>query len=104
MISGSADSGIGVGFSGSADNRIQGNFIGTDATGKVAIPNVRAGIFFSDTGASLPNNIVGGSTPGAGNLISGNGVGNGGAGGIFVYGNVAGLKVQGNLIGTDVTG
>src|SRR5262249_22138794 len=52
---------------GSTNNIVRANFIGTDATGTVAIPNSADGIFI--TGA---NNTIGGPNPGDGNLISGN--------------------------------
>ena len=53
---------------GAAQNNVViGNKIGTDVTGSVALPNAGNGI---DVYAS--NNIIGGTAPGAGNLISGN--------------------------------
>ena len=73
---------------------IQNNYIGTDVTGTVALPNGGPGL-----------NVVGGSTgilvggPGSGNLISGN-TGDGIDVGFFV----ADVTIQGNLIGTDVNG
>lgn len=79
---------------------IQGNYIGTDVTGTVALPN--------ETGVMLDllcgHNTIGGTAAGAGNLISGNfGVG------IQFFDHSASPYmefnvVQGNLIGTDVTG
>jgi hypothetical protein len=75
------------------DNVIGGNFIGTNATGTVALPNGAGGIGVF-TG---PNNTIGGTTPGARNLISGN-IGDG----VVLLG--ANNTVQGNFIGTDVTG
>ena len=51
----------------SANGTIQGNFVGTDITGKIALPNLGAGISIGGN-----NNLVGGSAPGAGNLVSGN--------------------------------
>src|SRR5262249_40685077 len=73
------------------DNFVQGNRIGTDGTGTKGLGN-RAGVVFGGF-----NNTIGGLTPGAGNLISGNrGVGLSGGG-------LTNL-VQGNFIGTDVTG
>lgn len=69
---------------------IQGNFIGTDATGMHPLGNRGAGIYSFDG-----PNTIGGTTPGAGNVISGNSIG------IF-YGH--GNLIQGNLIGTDATG
>jgi len=82
---------------------IQGCYVGTDQTGIVAAPNSN-GIVVS--GGS--RNLVGGSGPGAGNLISGNtGMGirlehflRSGQPDIVPEFNT----IQGNFIGTDVTG
>ena len=74
-----------------AGTTIQGNLIGTDVTGTKKIPNSTRGIQ-----AFGENTLVGGITPGARNVISGNGDG------VFIRG--AGTKVQGNYIGTDITG
>jgi titin len=98
----SGNGGDGIDLDGSA-NLVQGNYIGTDATGTQAIGNGGMGIFLS-TGAN--NNIIGGTdtnTPGtalagAGNLVSGQ-TGTG----IFLSG-CSGNVVQGNYVGTDVTG
>jgi CSLREA domain-containing protein len=88
--------GITVGGSGVV---IQGNFIGTDVTGTVAL-----GSGFP-TGIGLGNvsgTVIGGIDQGAGNVIVG-------FTGVFVGGNPAlarssGTIIQGNVIGTDVTG
>jgi uncharacterized protein (TIGR03437 family) len=97
VISGNGTSfGTGVGvliFNGVGGNLVQGNFIGTDVTGTVAIGNRSGGILI---GSSV-NSQVGGTAPGAGNLISGNG-------GTGISINGTGTLVQGNFIGTDVTG
>ena len=70
---------------------VQGNRIGTNAAGTAALGNSEGiGVF------SAGGDLIGGTDPGAGNLISGN-----------VRGIVAGgpsLTVQGNFIGTDATG
>jgi hypothetical protein len=79
--------GLGVGGVG---NRVQGNYIGTDLTGTRALGNSEG------VGVGGPN-LIGGTEPGAGNLISGNGGGTG----VTVE---TGATVQGNFIGTDVTG
>ncbi|HKR10644.1 MAG TPA: Calx-beta domain-containing protein [Pyrinomonadaceae bacterium] len=71
---------------------VQGNLIGTDVTGTKKISNTNNGILTFEA----TNTIVGGLTPGARNIISGNSTG------IRVSG--AGSKVQGNFIGTDITG
>jgi CSLREA domain-containing protein len=80
-------------FSG-AGNSIQGNLIGTDAAGTSANGNGFAGVTLLAAG-----NTVGGTTPGAGNVISGNVTG-------ISADHVPGAMtlIQGNLIGTDVTG
>ena len=46
---------------------VQGNFIGTDPSGLNPLPNIEIGV---ETFA--PNNLIGGSASGEGNLISGN--------------------------------
>jgi hypothetical protein len=74
---------------------IQGNLIGTNAAGTAAITNSVGIAVGVNPGADTE--VIGGTTPGAGNLISGNtwgALGQFGNGGIF----------QGNLVGTDITG
>ena len=72
-------------------NVIQGNYVGLNAAGTAAIPNTEDGIDPSSF------DTVGGTDPGAGNVISGNG-----RFGMFFQGSD--IVVQGNLIGTDATG
>jgi hypothetical protein len=94
LISGNADAGVWMPNPSSANNVIRGNFIGTDPTGTVAVPNGFAGVWLQG-----PGNIVGGSAAAQRNLISGNGRG------VFVANTAAIANViQGNWIGTDVTG
>ncbi|MGK0189391.1 MAG: hypothetical protein ACI9R3_005208 [Verrucomicrobiales bacterium] len=95
----------------SRDNVIQGNFVGTDASGTQALPNTEYGIFNigSQDGFEVIGTLIGGSTPGAGNLVSGNRMAGaevwhtGAAFGIYSVSR-GGLVIQGNRIGTDVTG
>lgn len=96
IVSGNADSGVSIGGSNATGNRLLGNFIGTDVTGTAAIPNQIGGVGIY----GAPTNFIGGTTSGAGNLISGNkavGVAIGDAGG-------NGNRVQGNFIGTKADG
>ena len=83
-------------------NVIEGNYIGTNATGTTDLGNSGSGVYVhSSTG-----NTIGGSSPGAGNLISGNDynasqwtTGRG----VMLY-DADGNTVIGNYIGTDITG
>ncbi|MEO8054808.1 MAG: CSLREA domain-containing protein, partial [Acidobacteriota bacterium] len=77
---------------------VEGNYVGTDVTGTAVAPNVSLGIQAGVTG----NIVIGGTTPAARNLISGNGRALLGPG-IFTFAD-AGATIQGNLIGTDATG
>ena len=90
IISANGAAGIGTGGPGWG-NQIQGNYIGTDSGGLVAHAN--------GTGIETMDymTVIGGDSPGMGNVISGNT-----GAGLTLYsgGNV----VQGNLIGTDMTG
>lgn len=93
IISGNNQTGI-FATSSAQGVRIIGNFIGTDVTGTVALPNLGEGMRID---ASPTNNIVGGTTPGERNIISGNTTD-----GIIVRGDDN--TITGNYIGTDVTG
>lgn len=77
---------------------LQGNVVGLDASGSVALANGGNGVEIRTLGASL----VGGSGVGAGNVLSGNA----GAGVAFYVSAVSLVPhvVQGNLIGTDRSG
>ena len=55
--------------SGATANSVQGDYIGTDITGTVALPNGDDGVYISGGAA---NNTIGGTVTGARNLISGN--------------------------------
>ncbi len=80
-------------------NNVRGNFIGTDAAGAISFGNISDGISMVSGANNVNNNVIGGATAGAGNLISGNQ----GAGVRLLSAGTSNL-VQGNLIGTDATG
>jgi hypothetical protein len=108
VISANPYAGIVMQVSGTSGNVIQGNYIGTDATGTFAIPNDNSGIAIAD---NSNNNLIGGTTPGARNVISGNGWGiaifSSSAGppvGTIVQGNYIGLSADGKPLGNRVEG
>ena len=88
-----ADFSTGICLGRGGNNVIQGNFIGTNATGTAARPNYD-GI---STLFSSPDNTIGGTAPAARNVISGNRVR-----GIVLDSPDA--IVAGNFIGTDAAG
>ncbi len=97
ILSGNGYLGVAIWGNTATGNTIRGNYIGTNAAGTAIIPNVT----FNGVEIYAPNNIIGGTQPNTGNLISGNPTGiRMGNPGFTVTGNV----VQGNYIGTDVTG
>jgi len=93
----SANAGYGILIINATDNQVQGNFIGIDFTGTVDLGNTLSGVGIVNSASS---NTIGGTTPGAGNVISGNGAHGVGIGG----GTPTGNQVLGNLIGTDLSG
>jgi len=121
LISGNDLNGIALEGRLARFNRIEGNFVGTNATGSAiasvfgTLGNAQAGVFLNDA----PDNTIGGTAPGARNVISGNL-----AAGIQLFdGNdrsmarvfddltgtvvdrpVGGTLIRGNVIGLDVTG
>jgi hypothetical protein len=100
VVSASQHIGIDIAF-GAANNLVQGNYIGTDKTGTSALGNAVVGVFINNS----PGNIIGGTTAGARNIISGHSL-SAGSQGVSIAGGAGstGNLVQGNYIGTDVTG
>ena len=96
LIAGNQGSGVSVIGLGAANNLIEGNYIGTDVTGRTAIGNRQDGVLLA---TSATANAVGGPGPGAGNLIAAN-TGNG----VSLTDGATGNLVQGDTIGVDATG
>ena len=74
VISGNGDFGISLTYdcvTALADNVIQGNRIGVDASGSNPLGNVQGGIYL---GCLTQNNQIGGTAPGEGNTIAHSGV------------------------------
>lgn len=94
--------GCGITLSGSDNSIIEGNYVGTDATGLQAKPNGQNGVAVI-TGS---NNLIGGTTAQARNVVSGNrdqfffevGVGT------FISSGTTNNTFAGNFIGLDRTG
>jgi CSLREA domain-containing protein len=72
VISGNAGGAVIIGAG--SNNVVQGNMIGTDSTGTAAIPNGFGVQILGGNSPSFPasNNLIGGTGPGEGNVISGN--------------------------------
>jgi CSLREA domain-containing protein len=95
VISGNA--GAGIEFIDGTGNVVIGNRIGTSPAGDEAVPNAQDGIAFEDVSFQY----IGGTAPGEGNLISGNG-----ENGILLNSGFefAAARFQGNIIGLAADG
>ena len=94
IISGNLEAGILFNGTGTRNNVVKGNYIGTDVTGLNYIDN-HVGIILK---SNSDNNLIGGSTANERNIISGNSE-------IGVYMEASDSNVViGNFIGPDVTG
>ena len=96
LISGNGQDGVFLDGASAANNTVQGNLVGTSASGTVGLGNGRAGIGI----AGAPSNTIGGSISGAGNVLSANGD----AGIYLIASGATGNLIQGNTIGADLTG
>ncbi len=96
----SFNAGAGVLLSGDSGTLIQGNMIGMDSSGANQMSNRLQGVSLT-SGSS--NDTIGGTTQGAGNVISGNGARSGNAG-ILVGGTSSATLIQGNVVGLNATG
>lgn len=83
----------GISISKSIGNKIVGNFIGTDITGTISLSN-----FEGIVGSNMTGTVIGGNSPEARNLISGN------FEGMRLIGPLQNNRISGNFFGTDVTG
>jgi CSLREA domain-containing protein len=99
VISGNGGSGVRI-FDGAIGNRVEGNYLGTDATGTADLGNRASGVAIQDS----RSNTVGGTGAGARNVISGNG-----QSGVLIhalspFNRSSGNRVEGNYIGTVANG
>ncbi len=96
IISGNRRDGVIIALPSSSSNRVIGNYIGTNKDGLASVPNLGNGVLLFDA----PDNQIGGSSVGEGNVISGNAQSGVRIERIFATNNF----VQGNFIGTDKNG
>jgi parallel beta-helix repeat protein len=97
VISGNWQYGVYIGGTNTSGNVVEGNYVGTDASGSNSLFNAYSGIFL---GAGAAGNTIGGINSGARNIFSGNE-----QYGIWISEpNTTSNAIEGNYIGTDVTG
>ena len=87
--------GIQIAAATAVNNVVQGNYIGTDVTGTLRLPN-QIGIQVTN---SATGTLIGGTAAGVGNVVSGNN-----SDGISISNNATGTRLEGNLIGTNAAG
>jgi hypothetical protein len=85
----------GISIGSGTGSVIRGNFIGTDINGTVDLGNLGTGVAISGPASS---NVIGGTGPGEGNLISGNSTN------LRLQFGATGNSVIGNVIGPDFNG
>lgn len=97
VISGNGNQGVAIADANTRGNVVSGNYIGVNSTGSASLPNAWSGV-------SLYNgpevNRIGGTVPGAGNVISGNG----NQGVVLANAGTRNNLVQGNFIGLNAAG
>jgi parallel beta-helix repeat protein len=97
VISGNSWDGVHIVDGGTTGNVVEGDYIGLNAAGNAALANKASGVAIF---AGASGNTVGGTTAGAGDVISGNSVY-----GVYLSdASTTGNLVAGDLIGTDSTG
>ena len=99
IISGNIGAGITIGASG---NIVAGNFIGTDVTGTIAVPN-GGGFFGAAVGVFKSNNRIGTDGNGIADEVEGNVISGNSAHGVRL-GEFGGHILAGNHIGVNATG
>jgi len=97
LISGNSVDGVRIEGSSTMSNTVQGNYIGTNISGTIALPN---GIHGVELTSSAHGNLVGGNRLlGQGNLLSGNG-----NHGVVITDYAHHNTVSGNIVGPDARG
>ncbi len=96
LISGNTGQGIGIYHSGTTSNTILGNYIGVNVDATAPLGNQANGIYIDNASG----NIIGGTLPGEGNILSANR----GAGVAIAESDSVDNVVSGNTFGTDASG
>ncbi len=89
---------VGIALTGTGGHLVEGNFIGTNAAGSAGFAGAQNGVTVS---TNSNNNLIGGTTPAARNVISGTNTG------ILISSPsipIVGTQIVGNLIGTNAAG
>jgi hypothetical protein len=94
FIGASGSAGNAIALSGGGNNVIEGNFLGTNASGTTGLGNADGAVNIE---SGSDNNLIGGTDPAARNVISGNG-------NVALFVATAGNIIQGNFIGTQRDG
>ena len=97
VISGDVLAGVQIEGPEASGNRVEGNFIGTNALGTEALNDGQGIDGVKIDGA--PGNVIGGTEPGARNVISGSGEAD-----VRIFGGATRNRVAGNFIGTGADG
>src|SRR5262245_27641698 len=96
VISGNQSVGVSVAGSGTKNNVVEGNYIGTDPAGGTRLDNGQGVLIY----IAANGNTIGGTTAAARNVISGNVT----SGVELANSGTTGNRVQGNYIGTNAAG
>jgi parallel beta-helix repeat protein len=97
VVSGNTLSGVSIYGTGTMTNTVVGNYIGTNTAGTAAVGNTLHGVY---VGNAANDNVIGGATAGARNLISGNS-----QDGVRIeHSATDNNQVSGNYIGTNANG
>lgn len=112
VLSGNAKAGVVLWTTAATANTIQGNYIGTDASGSVAIGNGEQGVAVASANANaITGNLISGNTlegvgifPGNNNTVTGNTIGFTAAGSTRLANGTWAVTLVGGSTGNTVTG
>ena len=100
IISGNATAPIVIQGAAATNNRVQNNFVGTNAAGNAALVNANTGILIVDASS----NIIGTDGDGISDAVERNVISGQGINGAIGLQNASSNIIAGNFLGTDATG